>query len=115
HHLAGLTHAYEGNMGFRDTVREDTAAVLSRRLTSLDQLTGCVDKAVMYSLEELAFLRAAAHLPFVREAVGAESGPKIIELIYLYYLRWPALEDLIRGTVDGSPIENLGLLYLRVS
>ncbi len=112
-----LTESEEFNRDVRDT----TKSVLSKRLGiegKVDNLESRIDIAVMYTIEELAFLLAASR----RIGEVEENEPALGQVTdeqapfcYVYYEHWPVMERLIDGRYDGVSRETIGYLIMTLS
>lgn len=100
-----LMRLYEQCKRFYDEVRQSTRDVLMRDRRGEDE-EAIVDVGVQYSIEELAFLLAYEHM------VGEARGLASEEFVYLYYLRWEILENLVNGAYDGVVRSSVGFAVL---
>ena len=94
---AEICELYDTHSQFRTDARMTTQKILLSKFKKLEHIEKAVDEAVLYLLEELAFI-------FVLPLIYKE------KLVYLYHKPWQVYEQIIQGKYDGKKRENSFLL-----
>ena len=92
-----IRQLYEGNKTFKNDARTITRKVLLVKFKDVKDIERAVDEAVLYLLEELAFVFT---LPMICNE----------KVTYLYHQPWPIYEKIISGKYDGKKRRNAFML-----
>ncbi|MDP3741777.1 MAG: tRNA-dependent cyclodipeptide synthase [Candidatus Micrarchaeota archaeon] len=90
-----ITTIYETNPKFKNDARNTTQNVIKDKTNKITDVEKAIDQAVLYLMEELAFVLASPVIYNVQKVT------------YLYHRPWKIYENLISGKYDGKKKENL--------
>ena len=115
-----LLRLYQRDDRFRSDVRRTTQEVLKKKVavpadsfqSNELELESVVDRAIHYSLEELAFLltysKRLDHLEALKAPYNQMRNGTRASFVYVYNQRWPVFENLVDGAYDGNEHREIG-------
>jgi tRNA-dependent cyclodipeptide synthase len=86
--LDEMQRLYDENPEFREDARETTRKVIADKSEGLENVERAIDEAVLYLLEELAFI------------LSCPKRYSMDKVAYIYHKEWEIYEDLITGKYD---------------
>lgn len=100
--LKSMRNLYYNNEVFRNDARETTKEVILNKLSKNADLEKAIDEAVIYLLEELAFVLASPRI---------YNAPK---MTYLYHHDWLIYKNLITGRYDKQHRPELAFMLTQI-